>query len=497
MRSLAEVKSFGGTAAEDDDIERFFVKTPTFSELTSGEKHLVLGRKGSGKTALYLAMMSYSQKEGRAGVGLSFRQYPWAAHSKYVAPDLDRGERYVASWTFLILCEVFSILSARKPDDLTRQQSIALGQVQKFLQRNYGTTRLDFKSLFPAGGLHVEGLDISTPGTRVGGSGTLRTKKRSEALGATLSRVNDWMMEKLAKIGSRIPDTFVLFDELDLGFDASSEQYKERIIGLLIAVRSFISDVTRRNIPIHPIVFLRTDIFEQLHFGDRNKIKTHDATELAWHDRLTHEGASLKHLIDWRIKEELGVDDIEEAWGNAFDPQLTRGTQHKFQHMTFRTFLRPRDVIQFANLALAEAKKRSNSEAWGHPLLITNDDLKAARVPYSNYFRDELDDEISAVDASWQRLLDILRRVGSARFLLEEYSTAYEFVTNRSPLELTVEDSLGFLYRYSIIGFERAITGAGIIHQFKYQDEAVSFEADAASFLVHRALKETLGLTET
>ena len=131
------------------------------------------------------------------------------------------------------------------------------------------------------------------------------------------------------------------------------------------------------------------------------------------------------------------------------------------------------------------------------PIEAVRDDLKAARVPYSNYFRDELDDEISAVDASWQRLLDILRRVGSARFLLEEYSTAYEFVTNRSPLELTVEDSLGFLYRYSIIGFERAITGAGIIHQFKYQDEAVSFEADAASFLVHRALKETLGLTET
>ena len=57
MRSLLEVRDFGGTAAEDDDIKTFFVRTPAFDELANGKKHVVVGRKGSGKTALYLCLL--------------------------------------------------------------------------------------------------------------------------------------------------------------------------------------------------------------------------------------------------------------------------------------------------------------------------------------------------------------------------------------------------------------------------------------------------------
>lgn len=55
---------------------------------------------------------------------------------------------------------------------------------------------------------------------------------------------------------------------------------------------------------------------------------------------------------------------------------------------------------------------------------------------------------------------------------------------------------MSFLYRYSIIGFERAVTGRGRFHQFKYEAPTVLFDPDADSFMVHRALQEELGITK-
>lgn len=53
MGYLADISYFGDVAAEQDaDVLSYFLKTPAIDEIVSGKKHLVLGRKGSGKTAL-------------------------------------------------------------------------------------------------------------------------------------------------------------------------------------------------------------------------------------------------------------------------------------------------------------------------------------------------------------------------------------------------------------------------------------------------------------
>lgn len=494
---LSEVESFGGTAAEDDDVERFFVETPAFASLAKGRRHLVVGRKGSGKTALYLAMINSAEREGSLSVGLTFKQYPWAAHLKYASTEVDSTERFVSSWLFLTLVETFSTLIESSGPRLNRDQRKAIDDVSKFLRQNYGTTHLDFKRLFPAGGLRLDKVDVK-PEILKNSLGGFSKTRTSESLGATLAKINDWLFKKLEVLGDSIPKVYVLFDELDLGFDPSKSEYSDRVIGLLVAMRIFVSRITRNKIPVHPIVFLRTDIFDLLHFGDKNKIVNAEMVELAWHDQLNHTGASLKHLIDWRIKEELGVENLDDAWDSAFDDQLTRGTQHKFQHMTFRTFLRPRDVIQFANLALTAAQTRASMEAESKDdLRITNLDIKTARVPYSTYFRRELDDEIAAVEPSWQHYLEVLRTVGAAKFTRANYERAFEIAHRKFDLKLSIEDSLSLLYQFSILGFERAVTGAGFIYQFRYLDPSVPFESDASYFYVHRGLKETLGLTET
>lgn len=115
---LSEIESFGGTAAEDDDIKRFFVRTPAFTNLIDGKKHVVVGRKGAGKTALYLALDEYAKNNERSSVGLTFKKYPWQAHYKYASTEVETTERFVDSWTFLMLIEAWRLIISGRTLDL-------------------------------------------------------------------------------------------------------------------------------------------------------------------------------------------------------------------------------------------------------------------------------------------------------------------------------------------------------------------------------------------
>ena len=80
-----------------------------------------------------------------------------------------------------------------------------------------------------------------------------------------------------------------------------------------------------------------------------------------------------------------------------------RGSQSKWNHVLSRTFLRPRDVIKFLNVALSVEKNRIRSFVAAlvdktEPQLtrIENEDITYARDEYSRYLKAELDDEIIA-----------------------------------------------------------------------------------------------------
>ena len=50
---VSNIPTFGEVAAEDDAILEYFVQTDSVNTVANGIKFLILGRKGSGKTALF------------------------------------------------------------------------------------------------------------------------------------------------------------------------------------------------------------------------------------------------------------------------------------------------------------------------------------------------------------------------------------------------------------------------------------------------------------
>ncbi len=495
MKTLAQVDTFGEIAAEDDDLRRYFLETPVFRQLLEGTKQLVVGRKGSGKTALYRAIGDHAKDKQEFASGLTFSDYPWNLHYKYQSATGDRYERFLHSWKFLIYLEIFKLIlsdpstSKRFKDKDQRQ---ALEAVEKFIKSNWGTISFDYKKTFPGNGFKLEGLSFKPQGWGFGVGG-VDLEKGDAGLGETVTRLNAWLWHCLATLSKGTPDVFVLFDELDSGFNADSQDYADRVTGLLLAVRAVSKDFQERDLPFRAIAFLRSDIFDALHFGDKNKLKDANTVFLLWNDDTTYHGNSLKEMIDYRIRKLLELGDAKDPWSRAFDDRQMRGTQHKFQHMSFRSYLRPRDIIKFANVALAELKKRMKIS--GGPALIGNEELAAARKAYSQYLFNELDDEISPTMRSWQDCVEVLRKLTATKFTRAAFARAFEESTVKSK-GIGVDEALELLYRYSIIGIERAPGAVGAYHHFRYVDETVRFDANAHSFMVHRGLKEALELAD-
>jgi ABC-type multidrug transport system ATPase subunit len=81
MAGILDVK-FGALDAESErNLSGFFVDTGVLAKLANGSRYLVLGRKGSGKTALFRLAQS-QQLRHLAVVDVEFTKYPWEFHRK-------------------------------------------------------------------------------------------------------------------------------------------------------------------------------------------------------------------------------------------------------------------------------------------------------------------------------------------------------------------------------------------------------------------------------
>jgi len=279
---------------------------------------------------------------------------------------------------------------------------------------------------------------------------------------------------------SGVETIFVHFDELDQGLSTFDERRREMIIGLILAARSVASERLEKT-RVAPVIYLRTDLWEELRFSDKNKISQSSAVLLEW----TSE--TLLEMINERIRVKLGDG---HDWRTIDDEQLMRGSQSKWNHIVPRTFLRPRDVIQFLNFALQLALKELPEAG-----LFENSDIQAAREPYSRYLKQELDDEIGPHWESWAEALQACSELATITFSREDFVKAYN--NRRSEANpLDADTALATLYGFSVIGYRRGIGTGGSGWVFQYTDPDAGWDNAASQLKVHPGLKEFAKLRE-
>ena len=191
-------------------------------------------------------------------------------------------------------------------------------------------------------------------------------------------------------------------------------------------------------------------------------------------------------------------DDKDKTipWAAVFNEEREMpGHQTKYEHMRDRTYLRPRDMIKFANCALARFKERPRNPAEpDHAEKVDNVDVHNARIEYSEYFLREIDDEVHKHLPDYEKHLNVLRALGKWQFEKTEFEEAFAAQYPTSPLSPL--EALERLFDFCFIGFYRA-GGRGFggsEYAFKYREPRIRFDQTSSRYRIHPGLIEVMGL---
>ncbi|MFF9756333.1 P-loop ATPase, Sll1717 family [Streptomyces sp. NPDC014344] len=485
MRNIADVDNFGAIDADADELLReCFQDHPAYLAAKQNKKFLILGRKGSGKTAIFKRILTEHYPR-EFSYGHSFDDYPWHHHDLQAQTGVPEERRYFHSWKYLTLMGLAKLLLNSDQSQPWSDESFdSVQALEDFVVDSYGSRDPDVRQLFsPEKELRFKGtfkfpfVDIS--GERV----------RVKELPPHIQEVNRAIQEHILRALNPANSYYICFDQLDLGFVKSDPAYSQRLIGLILAARDLFLAARDRGKKLNVVVFLRDDIYQDLQFEDKNKITENFSELVQWHESIG--GLTLKRLMESRFSRVLGESADETiSWERVFDETREMPSrQTKYKHICDRTFLRPRDIIKFCNEVLEQYKQ----PIFAAGEQFDNQAVHEARSGYSDYLLNELDDEIAKHVPQYKEYLEVVKELGSLQFALEDFRSTWE--RRASLADVDPVFALGQLFEFSVVGYLKpGGRGGGSEYVWRYRDPRARFNASSEVFRVHPGFKEALDL---
>src|SRR5262249_10268205 len=151
--------------------------------------------------------------------GHTFRDYPWHHHDKQIRNGVPEQECYIHSWKYLILIGLAKILvNFDQSQPWSEASADHLAKIESFIIDTYGSKDPDIHQIFqPATKLKISPTFSAKLGPITAGASP--TIVPIAELPAIAPEVNNAIAEKIVDSLNPANKYFVLFDELDLGFD--------------------------------------------------------------------------------------------------------------------------------------------------------------------------------------------------------------------------------------------------------------------------------------
>lgn len=477
-------------SSEDDvDLMNYFLNTPQIRELIETQKWMVLGRKGTGKTAIYRYFQStkYLNNGKKITIGLNFKDYPWPIHKLYKETMEGEINAYFKSWTYLITIQSLTKLIAHfenKKIELPKE----LLNAKKLIEKIYGNPIPSVIEVIKGKLFRIDKLSL--PSVDVGdinlsaGDFSFEEVSKNDALISILRTnaftLNDYFQMILYKYISDY-EINVVIDQLDENWlEGEINEYSKILINLIMACKNINNSSIENRRKIKCILFLRTDIFDTLRFNDKNKVYQSSAIEIRWDDE------SLNNMFFERIKKNIpqNVQIIAAAQSNSiFEISYVKHGATPFKHILRMSFYRPRDIIVFFN-KVRQVYVTSKSG------LYTSKNLYAAESDYSLSLYRELMDEWANQKPEIEQYLNILQNIGLQKFSYQEFGKAFcDVFQNAQPSD--INNCLDFLFQNSIIGQKISANWEYVCTNPHMQ---INFNSD---YYVNNGLKKRLVLAET
>lgn len=366
--SLLEAVDLGDIAAENEIIglESYFVQTGQANLAKQGHGRLVVGRKGSGKTAIfYRVREEVFRRRTHLVLDLKPEGHQFSELRETILNRIGPGlaeHTMVAFWTYILLAELARQIIDDWPHARTDPDRLAgYTRVEEVYARHNPGFEADFSQrlLWEANRLARElgGVPIEDMGPAITEhvfSGDVR--ELTEA-------VTDYLREK--------ESVWLLIDNLDKGWPILGSTPIDILIvrSLLESSRKLQRELEDRGIEFHCLVFLRTDIYEHLVRLTPDKGKD-TVLRLDWEDPTV-----LGEIVARRIRSSTDLEgSIQEIWGNICVSHVD--AEDTFNYVVERSLMRPRDVLLFVRKLIEVAINRDHAT-------VEADDIPEAERQYS------------------------------------------------------------------------------------------------------------------
>jgi hypothetical protein len=211
---LKAIDNFGGTDADEDWLLlQSFEDHPAYLQVLSHTKFCVLGRKGSGKTAIFKKIQT-DRSKSRFSFGHTFTDYPWYHHDKQRKLGVPEEQCFVQSWTYLCLISLSKILLNQDNSQPFSAGALAhLERIEKFILDTYGTRDPDVTQIFsPTHKLRFTG-DVGIDWKIIKASTRVETIEM-EYLPTVVQDVNRNLKTAIVECLNPENSYYVLFDQL-------------------------------------------------------------------------------------------------------------------------------------------------------------------------------------------------------------------------------------------------------------------------------------------
>jgi hypothetical protein len=464
--TLVDVDLGGVDAESDRRLADYFVTTPYVRFALTGRRTLFLGRKGSGKSALFTQLPRLAEASGREELTVALitpDQYAWAALKEYKEQGLLAEQAHTNAWKLTLAVELCGALLALDKD-WTPASETALATAGKFLSDNFGTISPGLVQTATSMVKGLKSFNFSAFGFGLGFNKETAEQALTPAIAEELLR--------LCRVALEEHRLVIGLDRLDDSWDGTDEA-RSLLVGLLKSAKELNDElgVVNEDFGVRVDVFLRSDIYDSLRFDDKDK---HRALEqnITWSPEL------LKEMIERRLPEGVTVDEL-------FESGDMRGSISPFNYIVKRTFLRPREVLQF----LEECIKQAGDEGT----LVMKDDIRAAEERYSGWKVADLKQEYSKVFPNFDRLLECFRQEVHRYDSLDELDVLLRRKVPDLVNGIGTRPLMETLFECSVIGVRLADAGST-----RYKSEEIGLALPTSgSVYVHQSLHKGLNIRET
>lgn len=458
--------------SNDQFLESFVDIGGVLDKVKNREKFLILGKKGTGKTALAY-YLKYKFPENYFPIDITEIKLNELSRVKINQRKEEPYDRALSAWKFILLIHLLELIVQKYPETL------------RYGDRVRSESLLESVHLY---GFYEEGWSSAF-------SDSLRNTPRflvSENESYYISEIVSEILKivKRVKIDSKYGINIIL-DGLD-NLSINSREYLESMSGLIQAITKINHVFREHGSSSNIIVLLRSDIYTMIDHPDSQKILDDSGYEFDWNIRSTSDfkNSNLFKMLNKKSGIPLGEDII-----NLYFPDFRLNNTPIRQDVLSHTRFNPRDLLRLMHY-IQEAYTRNMDNADGDLRLGSSVITTGIEDYAAKYFvgaaRNELIKVGKGDDIFGAVIFDTLKNVRKRIFIIDDYITEYKDYTGNEITKQEAVRALKLLFSAGLIGNQ--VPGKTEDHiQFAYRHSGMDLYSKGP-MVMHNSLIKAWGV---